>query len=252
RKFISDANIATVDPNATLRVIETPAFLAPLMPFAAMYMPAKFDKKQEGVYIVTRPKGDETLGKMLNYAAIINTALHEAYPGHFHQGVMANRKPFMLQMASFGGDIGYLACATETVEGWAHYCEKMMFDHGYEATDEAALEMYTSAIWRACRIIADIKLAQGEASIEEVTELMATETGMPRDAMEHEVRRYSHMPGQPLSYMLGRHLILELRADLEEKLGPRFDEKAFHDTVASYGHLPFHLVKELVVSELKA
>ncbi len=252
RMFISDANVATVDPNAILKVIETPAFLAPLMPFAAMYMPAKFDRTQEGVYIVTRPKGDESLGERLNYAAIINTALHEAYPGHFHQGVMTNKKPIMLQLAGFGGDVEYLACATETVEGWAHYCEKMMFDHGYEATDEAAFEMYTGAIWRACRIIADVKLAQGEASIEEATEMMATETGMPRDAMEDEVKRYSHMPGQALSYMLGRHLILELRADLERRLGPRFNEKAFHDTVASYGFMPFHLVKETVLSELKA
>jgi uncharacterized protein (DUF885 family) len=164
---------------------------------------------------------------------------------------MSNKKHWMLQMAgSGGGDIA--SCATETVEGWAHYCEKMMFDHGYEATDEAAFELLNGAIWRACRIIADVKLAQGEATIEEMTELMTRETGMARSAMEDEVKRYSHTPGQALSYMIGRHLLLGLRKELEEKMGAKFDEKKFHDLVAGYGFLPFNLVKEIVTSELRA
>jgi hypothetical protein len=250
KKFIMENDLATVDPVAKLKVIETPAFMAPLLPYAALFMPSKFDKLQEGAYVVTRPKDPNDLGSHLNYASITNTAVHEAYPGHFHQGVQSNKKHWMLQMAGSGGDIE--SFATETVEGWAHYCEKMMFDHGYEATDEAAFELLNGAIWRACRIIADVKLAQGEATIEEMTELMTRETGMARSAMEDEVKRYSHTPGQALSYMIGRHLLLGLRKELEEKMGPKFDEKKFHDLVAGYGFLPFSLVKEIVTSELQA
>jgi hypothetical protein len=251
KQFIVDHDLATIDPGARLRVLETPAFMAPLTPYAALYMPSKFDKSQEGTYIVTRPKESKDLGSHLNYASIINTAVHEAYPGHFHQGVMSNKKHWMLQMAgSGGGDVA--ASATETVEGWAHYCEKMMFDHGYEATDDAEFEMLNGAIWRACRIIADVKLAQGETTIEEMVEWMTKETGMARNAMEDEVKRYSHTPGQALSYMIGRHLILELRKDLESKLGKKFNEKKFHDIVAGYGYLPFDLVKEVVALELGA
>jgi hypothetical protein len=251
RRFIIEHDLATIDPDAKLRVLETPAFMAPLVPYAALYMPSKFDKSQEGTYIVTRPRDPKNLQSHLNYASITNTAVHEAYPGHFHQGVSSNKKHWMLQIASSGGgDIA--AFATETVEGWAHYCEKMMFDHGYEATNEAEFEMLNGAIWRACRIIADVKLAQGEATIEEMVEWMTKETGMARDAMEDEVKRYSRTPGQALSYMIGRHLILGLRGDLESKLGPRFDEKKFHDLVAGYGYLPFNLVKEVVTLELGA
>ena len=251
KQFIIEHDLATVDPDAKLGVVETPAFMAPLLPYAALYSPSKFDKNQEGTYVVTRPRDPKDLGSHLNYAAIINTAVHEAYPGHFHQGVVSNKKHWMLQMAgSGGGDIA--ALSTETVEGWAHYCEKMMFDHGFEATDDAEFEMLNGAIWRACRIIADVKLAQGETTIDEMVEWMTKETGMARNAMEDEVKRYSHTPGQALSYMIGRHLVLDLRKSLETKLGKNFDEKKFHDIVAGYGNLPFNLIREVVALELGA
>jgi len=249
KRYIVDNDIATLDQSAKLHVIETPAFMAPLLPYAAMFMGSKFDKVQEGIYLVTRPKDPKDLSKHLNYAAIINTAVHEAYPGHFHQSVLANRKTWIFQLLS-GSDAQW--AGAETVEGWAHYCEKMMFDHGYEATDDAEMEMLNGAIWRACRIIADVKLARGEASIPELVDWMVKETGMARDATEAEVKRYSRTPGQALSYMIGRHLIINFREEIEKRLGARFDEKRFHDSVASYGYLPYPLMKEAVVADLDA
>ena len=251
KRFLTDHNLATIDHDARLKIVETPSFMAPLLPYAALFMPAMFDRVQEGAYIVTRPKDPKDLASHLNHAAIINTAVHEAYPGHFHQGVASNKKDWMLQLAG-SADPDIAAVATETVEGWAHYCEKMMYDHGFEATDEAAFEMLNGAIWRACRIIADVKLAQGEATIQEMADWMVKETGMAQDATENEVKRYSHTPGQALSYMIGRHLIIEFRKDIEKRLGGRFDERKFHDLVAGYGYLPFPLMKEAVTSELEA
>ena len=249
KRFIVEHDIATLDSSAQLSVVETPAFMAPLLPYAAMFMGSKFDKTQVGVYIVTRPKDPADLSKHLNYAAITNTAVHEAYPGHFHQSVLANNKTWIFQLMS-GGDAQW--AGAETVEGWAHYCEKMMFDRGYEATDDAEMEMLNGAIWRACRIIADVKLARGEATIPETIDWMVKETGMARDATEAEVKRYSRTPGQALSYMIGRHLILGFREEVERKLGSRFNEKRFHDSVASYGYLPYPLMREAVLSELAA
>lgn len=251
KQFIVDHDLATIDLDARLKVLETPSFMASLLPYAALFQPAKFDKVQEGAYIVTRPKNPMDLASNLNHAAIINTAVHEAYPGHFHQGVASNKRNWMLMLAG-SADSDIAAVATETVEGWAHYCEKMMFDHGYEATDEAAFEMLNAAIWRACRIIADVKLAQGEATIQDMANWIVKETGMAQGAMEDEVKRYTQSPGQALSYMIGRHLIMDLRKDLEKKLGSKFHEKTFHDLVAGYGYLPFPLMKEAVVSELGA
>jgi uncharacterized protein (DUF885 family) len=50
--------------------------------------------------------------------------------------------------------------------------------------------------------------------------------------------------------MVGRQLIYALRGDLESKLGPRFDERMFHDLVAGYGVLPFCMVESVVRSQM--
>lgn len=246
KEFISEKGLSTIDRDAKLIVLETPEFLTPVLPYAALYMPSKFDKKQEGQYVVTRPKDPANLAVNLNYAAIINVAVHEAYPGHFHQGVETNKRTWMIQLTAPEAPIA----GVETAEGWALYCEKMMFDHGYNATDEGAFEMLNGAIWRACRVIADVKLAQGTATVEEMIEWMTKETGMARDAMVAEVKRYTRMPTYALSYLLGRHLITEFRKEIERKAGKDFDERKFHDLIASYGCLPFNLMREAVLDQL--
>jgi len=246
KEFLAANKICTIDEEAKLEVLETPDFLTPVLPYAALYSSSKFDKVQIGQYIVTRPKDPSNLAVNLNYATLINTAVHEAYPGHFHQGVETNKRHWMLQLTAPEAPIAGI----ETVEGWALYCEQMMFDHGYKATDEVAFETLNAAIWRACRVIADVKLAQGTATVDEMVEWMTKETGWARDAMLVEVKRYSRMPAYALSYLVGRHLITEFRHEVERKAGADFDERRFHDLVASYGCLPFNLLREAVLEQL--
>lgn len=115
-------------------------------------MPAKFDKPQIGIYIVTRPKDLANLGKHLNYSSIKNTAVHEAFPGHFLQGSISNR----------GSIIRLLAGGTETIEGWAHYCEELMWEKGFITDLETRLIQINDMILRAVRIIVDVKLSRGK------------------------------------------------------------------------------------------
>ncbi|MBU1159176.1 MAG: DUF885 domain-containing protein [Candidatus Thermoplasmatota archaeon] len=248
KRFIIANGIATIDETSVLKIIETPAFLAPVLPYAALFMPSKFDKIQEGAYVVTRPKDPKDLGSHLNHGSIINTAVHEAYPGHFHQGVRSNGKHWMLQLHQMSDN---LYVAAETVEGWAHYCEKMMYDHGYGTDDEAVLEMVNGALWRAYRIVADIRLAVGEATVDEMVDLAVNEIGIPRNAARDEVIRYTRSPGQALSYLIGRHLIIEFRKEMEKELGGAFDEKMFHDLVADYAYLPIFLMRDAVKESMK-
>src|SRR3989304_489922 len=65
REFIIQNDLATVYPDDMLHVVETPGFMAPLIPFAALIGAGKFDKRQEGIYVVTRPKEIANLGKHL-------------------------------------------------------------------------------------------------------------------------------------------------------------------------------------------
>jgi len=235
REFIIENDLATVHPDDKLHVEETPAFLAPVLPFAALIGPGKFDKRQEGIYIVTRPKDLKNLGKHLNYASIPGTAVHEAFPGHFLQGAMSNR----------GSLVRLFAMGTETIEGWAHYCEELMTEHGFIKGAETKFMKVNDGIWRAVRIIVDVKLSRGEMSYDEAVDMLMKEAGMSKEAAVAEVRRYTMTPAYPLSYLLGKHLILKLRDDIKKKMGSKFSEKFFHDTITTNGELPIFLLRKV-------
>lgn len=242
RGFIREKNIAAVYPEDILLVEETPAFLAPVVPFAALMMPAKFDKPQIGIYIVTRPKDLANLGKHINYPSIRNTAVHEAFPGHFLQGAISNR----------GSVIRVLAEGTETVEGWAHYCEELMREKGFITDLETRFIQVNDMIWRAVRIIVDVKLSRGEMSFEEAVEMLMREALMSEEAAVAEVKRYTQTPGYQLSYLLGKHLILQLKEEIKKRMGDKFDEKFFHDIILSNGYLPLSVLRKVFDQKINA
>jgi uncharacterized protein (DUF885 family) len=241
RTFIREKNIVTVYPEDRLEVVETPAFLAPILPFAAMMMPAKYDKPQTGIYVVTRPKDTTNLGKHLNYSSIRNTAVHEAFPGHFLQATLSNR----------GSIVQLLAQGAETIEGWAHYCEQMMAEKGFIKDRETRIIQINDMIWRAVRIIVDVKLSRGEMSFNDAVAMLMQEARMSKEGAEAEVKRYTQTPGYALSYLLGKHMMLKLKDDLKRRMGEEFDDRFFHDTVAANGYLPMYLVQKVFDQKLK-
>jgi len=241
KAFVKEKNIATIYPEDVLLVEETPAFLAPVIPFAAMMMPAKFDKPQIGIYVVTRPKDLSNLGKHLNYASVKGTAVHEAFPGHFLQGATSNR----------GSVFQTFAQGTETVEGWAHYCEQMMIEKGFITDLESRFIQANDVIWRAVRIIVDVKLSRGEMSFEEAVNMLMKETGMSSEGATAETKRYTQSPSQPLSYLIGKHLILKLKEELKQKMDSKFDERMFHDTITANGYLPISMLRKVFRQKMK-
>jgi Uncharacterized protein conserved in bacteria len=66
-------------------------------------------------------------------------------------------------------------------------------------------------IWRACRIIIDIKLSCNEMSFNEAVGFLVANTEMKEQAAIAEVKRYTQTPSYALSYLLGKHMIKELK-----------------------------------------
>jgi uncharacterized protein (DUF885 family) len=67
--------------------------------------------------------------------------------------------------------------------------------------------------------------------------------GWSRGRVEWAIDRYSLMPGQACSYMLGMLEILDLRALVEDRLGDAFDEYAFHELILGNGSLPLGVLR---------
>ena len=249
-RFIEERRLVSLDSSAVLDIYETPEFLRPSLPTAALLMPAAFEKVQIGTYLITRPKEANEISSLWNRAMIVNTTVHEAYPGHFLQGVMSNRKPWMHQLPHMLAMSDTMTPPYETAEGWAHYCEEMMYDEGFEATDQAAIAMLDAGIWRACRTVYDIKLHTGKATIEEMAQLLATESNTVISAAMEDVVGFSRTPAYPLSYLIGKHLVNDLRARLKSALGRDFDKKKFHDLLTENGNLPFNIAERVIWEDM--
>ena len=234
RAYVIDNGIASMPPSEKLSIVPTPEYLRRVMPFAAYFPAAKFEPVRDGVYIVTPSvDGEARAMREHNWGSIYNTSIHEAYPGHHQQMSAALDNPSVVRL---------LVYAPEFVEGWAMYCEQMMREQGFDTAPERLLIMYTDAIWRACRIILDIRLHRGEMTVDEAIDFMVEHTGFERPNATAEVQRYTYTPTYQLSYLLGKVLLLRLRADEQARLGDKFSLRGFHDALLAGGNIPvsFH------------
>ena len=238
RAYLVEHNLATVPDDETIEVIATPEYLRSVMPFAAYFSPARFDADQRGLYIVTPAVDDDPNAMLEHYrASISNTSIHEAYPGHHLQLAIAARHPSLTRM---------LTDATEFVEGWGMYSEQMMREQGFDAGPAFRTAMYTDAIWRACRIILDVRMHRGELTPEAATDFLVEHTSFETANARAEVRRYTYTPGYQLSYLLGKVLILGLREEEQRRRGDAFSLGAFHDTLLRNGSLPITFHRRLL------
>ncbi len=235
KEFVIEEDLATLPENEEIEVTETPEYLRNIIPFAAYIPPAKFDEVKQGIYLVTPPQEEEKL-QDYSYWDVRNTTVHEGYPGHHLQltAAMTNDDVFRL-----------FSHAVETTEGWAHYCEEMMKDEGFDDTPEARLLQAKDMLFRAVRIIVDVKLSTGQMSFDEAIDYMVEELDMARHKAEAEVKRYTQNPTYQLSYLLGKHMIKELKEDVKDRMGNDFTEKFFHDTILYAGSVPMKYLKEI-------
>jgi len=244
RQYLIDHDIATVPPDERIEVVSTPEYLRNVVPFAAYFSPPKFDPQPKGIYIVTPSVGnDPNAMREHNFSAISNTSIHEAYPGHHLQLSVANSHPSLTRL---------LADAPEFVEGWGMYSEQMMREEGFDAAPNFRLNMHTDAIWRACRIILDVRMHRGEIGIDEAIRFLVEQTSFEEANARAEVRRYTYTPTYQLSYLLGKVLLLGLRSDEQARLGSAFSLRDFHDTLLRNGSLPISFHRRILAERLTA
>jgi uncharacterized protein (DUF885 family) len=241
RAHLVEHDLVSIPADERIDVMATPEYLRGVMPFAAYFAPGPFDRDAKGIYVVT-PSVDASPTAMRehNLASISNTSIHEAYPGHHLQLDVARRHPSLTRL---------LTDAPEFVEGWGMYSELMMREHGFDDDPRYRVVMHTDAIWRACRIILDVRMHRGELSVDEATDFLIEHTGFERPNAAAEVRWYTYRPTYPLSYLLGRTLLLQLRDDERRRLGDRFELKTFHDTLLRNGSLPVSFHRRLLAGE---
>jgi len=235
RQFVQENNLMDLPAGEELQVLSTPSFLIPIIPFAAYNQPERFSKRQIGQYMVTPIEGRDEMLKEHSYASCKNTAVHEGYPGHHLQLTSANLQSNLIRSIVQGN---------ETVEGWAHYCEQLMAEKGFLGKQEIFIQL-VDQLWRAVRIIIDIKMHNGLMTFEEAKAFMMSEVGMDENAVIAELKRYTMTPGYQLSYLLGKFMILELRDYVKQKMSNKYTDQFFHNTILNCGGIPIFFLKRL-------
>ncbi len=235
RRFVQENGMIDIPAGEKLTVIETPEYLRNTIPFAAYMMPGKYDQEQEGIYIVTPVEDKPELLKEHSYAGIVNTSVHEGYPGHHLQLTVSNMNPSLTQV---------MVHSTETVEGWAHYCEDWMKDKGFDDTPEARFVQTIDILWRAARIIVDVDLHTKKMTMEQAIDFLVDNVGMERPSAVAEVKRYTMYPTYQLCYLIGKHLIVGLKEEIKERMGDKFTDTFFHNTFLASGSFPIYLTRQ--------
>ncbi|MCK4572847.1 MAG: DUF885 family protein, partial [candidate division Zixibacteria bacterium] len=161
--------------------------------------------------------------------------VHEAYPGHHLQFQIAGRNP---------DPVHKWQSNPMMYEGWALYCEEMMYDAGLYGEENPSrwLRIIKGIRFRAARIVADIKLHTGQFTYNEcvrwMIDVLGIDTDSDRKFVETEVRRYTLEPTVQMSYLMGKRELMNLRQAAMDKQGDAFSLKDFHDALLAEGSVP--------------
>ena len=241
RQFVIDHEIATIPAGEEIRIEPTPEFMRPIIPYAAYSSPGFLEPVQEGVFIVTpvdEGADAEAAERKLRghpLADIPVTALHEAYPGHHLQLVVANQTSTLPR--KFGSWLSSLF-----VEGWAFYCEELMEQLGFIDQPIQKLARLQAQQWRAARIILDVSLHTNQMGVQEAIDFLVERASLEPDDAKAEVRRYTMSPTQPQCYLMGKLQILELVAEYKRRF-PQAGLRQMHDAILNSGSLPPRLMR---------
>jgi uncharacterized protein (DUF885 family) len=244
-KFTREHNLVTV-PDAPVKVILMPEFQRGVA-VAYCDSPGPLDKGLDTYYAISPIPDDWSQAQADSFLREYNSrmihlmSIHEAVPGHYLEGAHSTDAYSTLRSVLRSGVFA---------EGWAVYTEDVMADAGYLDGDPLfrliQLKFYLRTIANA---ILDQGVHVDNWSREQAMQLMTRDTfQQEREAAGKWVRAQLTSAQLP-TYFVGAQEHFDMRKAVEQKLGGKFDAKAYHDKVLSYGAPPVRFVREMMLDE---
>lgn len=171
--------------------------------------------------------------------SIESTALHEGLPGHHMQISIAQELQGLPEFRKQGGYNAY-------VEGWALYSERLGEELGFYLDPYSYYGHLQDEMLRAIRLVVDTGLHYKKWNRQQVVDFFHDHSGIEEVDVQSETDRYIVWPGQALGYKIGQLKIVELREYATQKLGKKFDLRAFHDEVLGAGALPLDVLEQRI------
>ncbi len=243
--FVREKDLVTL-PDAPVKIILMPEFQRGVA-VAYCDSPGPLDKGLDTFYAVS-PIPDEWDGKQVdsflreyNNRMIHLLSIHEGTPGHYLEGWHSAKFPSTLRGVLRSGMFA---------EGWAVYTEKMMADAGYMDNDPlfrlVQMKFYLRTIANA---ILDQGVHVDNWTREQAMDLMVRQTFQQEREAAGKWTRVQLTSAQLPTYFVGVQEHFDTRQAVEAKLGDRFNLKAYHDRILSYGAPPVRFARQLMLDQ---
>jgi uncharacterized protein (DUF885 family) len=230
-----------------LEIRWTPVFLR-AFGGAMLDWPGPLDRGQQAIFLITPIADDASPQEAESHLREENTrmlrllSIHEAVPGHYLQGVYANRVP-SLPRAIFRSGV--------FAEGWAVYVTQVMIDAGYAADDPALLlthwKFYLRSITNA---LIDIAIHTAAMTREEAIELMV-DGGFQEEAAARAKYDRARLSSTQLStYFVGSLAFWDLEHEARRRAAAASGDPRGADAIAEprvvggYGETPGFVYRE--------
>jgi len=219
-------------PKAKVVVVPTEAFREKEAP-GAEYQPGAADGSRPGRVEVntSEPQSRKTI-------TMESTAYHEGVPGHHMQIAIAQELTGIPEFRK------HLLNFTAYVEGWALYSERLGKEVGFYQDPWNDYGRLQDEMLRAIRLVVDTGLHAKKWTRAQVVQYFHDHSAQDEIEVQNETDRYIVWPGQALGYKIGQLKIVELREKQKQKLGDKFDIRAFHDEVLGAGALPMDVLEQ--------
>jgi len=250
KKFVLEHDIVSIPSEEQALVAEAPAYNRSNSAF--IQVPGPYDHGVASVYNIAPPDPQWSKAEQAAYipgqATLLFTSVHEVWPGHFLQFLHSNADPDKLEALW----VGYAFA-----EGWAHYCEEMMYDEGLGKGDpEKHIGQLTDALLRDVRLLSAIGMHTEGMTVAESEKMFKEQAFQDPGNARQQAARGSYDPAY-LNYTLGKLMIRKLKSDWIAKTAKGgtagADEKKllhdFHDQFLSHGGPPIPLLRTLMMGE---
>jgi hypothetical protein len=250
KDFIVKNNVVSIPTNDEALVAQAPSYNSSNA--AYINVPGPFDKGVASIYNIAAPDLKWSKSEQAAYipaeGVLLYTTVHEVWPGHFLQFLHANSNPSKLE----GLWVGYAYA-----EGWAHYCEEMMYEMGLGKGDpEKHIGQLSDALLRNVRFLSAIGLHTKGMTVAQSEKMFREQAYQDPGNARQQAARGTMDPAY-LNYTLGKLMIRKLRTDWLAKTAggavPAADDHShwheFHDQFLSYGGPPIPLVRTQMVGE---